>query len=412
MIYNFKIFENNINNKGKIIHSTTKGIENFWKWFGDSKVVDNTGKPMIVYHGSPDITDFYEFNTQSKERYGDNLHDPFTQFGIFFTDSIETANQYTVDYSKETNLSQEICDELDNLLALAKEDEANRDEYLSKWKKLYNEYKDKPHADNYHKGIIYPVYLSIKKPLIIDAKGKHWYEILPNLYNNVIYNNSYNKKYDGLIIKNIIEINNIVQNTYVVFSASQIKSAISNTGDYNENNLSILEKSVNPKERIDIFRDNKYILVAPLTATASAKYGANTHWCTSTPSYSYIWKEENIPNHLNSNRGLLILIRRNYILSDENALKSDEFYYLNQEKENGDITEEDNIRWLELQGDIDSYDLSKICITFSTKKNQMQIWSANNQDLEIYLYELRNFGIDDYIIDVINDYITNIQNKK
>jgi activator of 2-hydroxyglutaryl-CoA dehydratase len=26
--------------------------DNFWKWFGDSKVVDDKGKPLVVYHGT------------------------------------------------------------------------------------------------------------------------------------------------------------------------------------------------------------------------------------------------------------------------------------------------------------------------------------------------------------------------
>jgi hypothetical protein len=34
--------------------------DNFWKWFGDSKVVDMDGKPMICYHGTPK-GEFLEF---------------------------------------------------------------------------------------------------------------------------------------------------------------------------------------------------------------------------------------------------------------------------------------------------------------------------------------------------------------
>ena len=43
-----------------LIHSTEKGIRNFWKWFGDSKVVDDQGRPLVVYHGT-DVT-FDEFS--------------------------------------------------------------------------------------------------------------------------------------------------------------------------------------------------------------------------------------------------------------------------------------------------------------------------------------------------------------
>lgn len=33
--------------------------DNFWEWFGNSKVVDKNGKPLVVYHGSS--SEFEEF---------------------------------------------------------------------------------------------------------------------------------------------------------------------------------------------------------------------------------------------------------------------------------------------------------------------------------------------------------------
>ena len=41
------------NSNGQLIHPTKQGIENFWRWFGDSKVVDDDGKPLVVYHYTP-----------------------------------------------------------------------------------------------------------------------------------------------------------------------------------------------------------------------------------------------------------------------------------------------------------------------------------------------------------------------
>jgi N12 class adenine-specific DNA methylase len=45
----------------------------FWRWFGDSKVVDDQGRPLVVYHGTGD--DFTEFDT-NKGQLG-------THFGTF-----------------------------------------------------------------------------------------------------------------------------------------------------------------------------------------------------------------------------------------------------------------------------------------------------------------------------------------
>jgi hypothetical protein len=85
------------NSEGKLIHPTEEGIRNFYKWFGDSKVVDNKGNPLVVYHGSKEIKDgfkihdgrvifepsFNEFNPNGK-----------SEKGIYFTPNIKTAENY------------------------------------------------------------------------------------------------------------------------------------------------------------------------------------------------------------------------------------------------------------------------------------------------------------------------------
>ena len=40
------------NSNGDRIAKSKEALENFYKWFGDSKVVDEQGRPLVVYHGS------------------------------------------------------------------------------------------------------------------------------------------------------------------------------------------------------------------------------------------------------------------------------------------------------------------------------------------------------------------------
>ena len=40
------------NSNGDPIATTEQGLRNFYKWFGDSKVVDEQGRPLVVYHGT------------------------------------------------------------------------------------------------------------------------------------------------------------------------------------------------------------------------------------------------------------------------------------------------------------------------------------------------------------------------
>jgi hypothetical protein len=56
----------------------------FKKWFGDSKVVDADGKPLVVYHGTN--ADFSEFKTTRGGEFGP---------AIYFTDSPREAGEYS-----------------------------------------------------------------------------------------------------------------------------------------------------------------------------------------------------------------------------------------------------------------------------------------------------------------------------
>lgn len=54
------------NSKGQSIHPTEEGIRNFWKWFGGDGLLDEDGRPMLVYHGGG-----AEFSgIQDKGRFG------------------------------------------------------------------------------------------------------------------------------------------------------------------------------------------------------------------------------------------------------------------------------------------------------------------------------------------------------
>lgn len=48
------------NSDGKPIAKSEAALRNFWNWFGDSKVVDEDGRPLVVYHGTD--AEFDEFD--------------------------------------------------------------------------------------------------------------------------------------------------------------------------------------------------------------------------------------------------------------------------------------------------------------------------------------------------------------
>ncbi|MBK8745549.1 LPD38 domain-containing protein [Propionivibrio sp.] len=53
-----------MNSNGKPIAQTDEALRKFWRWFGDSKVVDEQGRPMLVYHGTD--TSISQFNPRKR----------------------------------------------------------------------------------------------------------------------------------------------------------------------------------------------------------------------------------------------------------------------------------------------------------------------------------------------------------
>jgi len=220
---------------------------NFKKWFGDwendpeeaSKVVDENGEPLVVYHG----TGSYGFNTFKERREWNYDVDREEGVGIFFSSDKENSTGY--------------------------EDEETAEEL----------------GFNTQKGT-YSVYLNIKNPLVVDFDGSWWngrkftYEVKDaegktvNTFLNLQEAKDFAQKQgegttiesvqvgsgvkrigeyvtkarqngnDGVIIKNVRDshIDNHEAKpatTYVVFDPNQIKSATENNGNFDRNNADI-----------------------------------------------------------------------------------------------------------------------------------------------------------------------------
>lgn len=74
------------NSAGRRIARTEEGLRAFYDWFGDSKVVDENGRPLVVYHGTD-----AEFDTFEK---GVIKHGANTGEGFYFTPDKQAASKY------------------------------------------------------------------------------------------------------------------------------------------------------------------------------------------------------------------------------------------------------------------------------------------------------------------------------
>lgn len=76
--------------EGRRIHPTDEGVKKFHDWFGNSKAVDEHGRPKVYYHGGKgDIKAFsHEFSGKGVDEHGS---------GFYFTDKPHVANMYASD---------------------------------------------------------------------------------------------------------------------------------------------------------------------------------------------------------------------------------------------------------------------------------------------------------------------------
>ncbi len=92
------------NSNGDYISTNIEHIENFYKWFGKSKLVDSMNRPLVVYHGTGDT----KFNTFKVSTFGVKMG-----AGIYFTSIKKDAIQYATRYGGGTILELYLkCEDL------------------------------------------------------------------------------------------------------------------------------------------------------------------------------------------------------------------------------------------------------------------------------------------------------------
>lgn len=153
--------------------------EAFKKWFGDSKVVDAEGNPLVVYHGTTE--DFSSFDPAKR---GSVTGVSDAKQGFFFAAAGKAASEFT-------------------------------------WK------------SGDMTGSVMPVYLSMQNPLSVRLPG----EWQPGKYDDALAR-AKQQGNDGLIVEGATTLGT-PGDYYIAFQPEQIKSAIGNNGDFDGDNPDI-----------------------------------------------------------------------------------------------------------------------------------------------------------------------------
>ncbi|MFM5429801.1 LPD38 domain-containing protein [Aeromonas veronii] len=230
------------NSSGQPIHPTEDGIRAFWRWFGDSKVVDDNGRPLVVYHGTP--ADISAFEPTRAGEYGARFAD-----AVFFSSDPAVAGAYSIRLkaSEEVASYQAEWDKLAEKRANIVKAGGIRSEQFNIIRKEMDAIAAKQKAARRSvleysapsKGAnVIPAYLRTKDPFVADGKGAFWSEINGDAISGAISRGN-----DGVIITNVIdsasEDTSYPADVYVVFSPEQIKSSVGNGGEFDGGNPDI-----------------------------------------------------------------------------------------------------------------------------------------------------------------------------
>ena len=227
------------NSNGDRIAKSKEALTNFWRWFGDSKVVDEQGRPLVVYHGSN-----MEFDTFDKNKGGFTTEAESALYGFYFTSSAGIAESYA-NIARPEKIKQ-LEKEYQRLEKIAQKTGKASD--WDAYQKVYAQYEEL--ELNYEPTEkIYNVYLKIENPMEYDFAGKHWEE---NKYLEVLLEAT-NKGNDGVIFRNSIDdpVGTRISDIFVAFEPNQIKS-VDNRGTYSADtgNIYFQEEPTDKKELV------------------------------------------------------------------------------------------------------------------------------------------------------------------
>jgi hypothetical protein len=182
----------------------------------ETKAVDASGNPVMVYHGTADPIEQF-----SKSKLGESTRAQSAKQGFFFQDNPSYARNYA-DYAANEARVQTLVDKA--YAAEKKGDWDGYDKFLRQAEELESSFrKDYGAGQN-----IYPAYLDMKNPFVFDAKGESYTYIEDSLTN--IIKKAKKQGHDGVIFRNLDDIpgkTDAISDHYVVFEPEQIKSAVS-----------------------------------------------------------------------------------------------------------------------------------------------------------------------------------------
>jgi hypothetical protein len=227
-------FNTSTNSIGKPIYKTKDGVDNFWKWFNGSKIVDDKGRPLVMYHGSNNLKDIDIFKSSKGHPYTFFAEDRYESLryisdsspvdkslGTYYIKALKIYNPKNLNPKELKDLDEILMNEdIQNkfLFSIRRMGFSNLSEYITE---IWNiEIEDVLEAFK----------------LVLMSGGDNYILLETDTYQKYIRENGYDSfttnEGDGLFFGNV-----------AVYSPNQIKSATKNNGDFSDDNPKVNENN-------------------------------------------------------------------------------------------------------------------------------------------------------------------------
>ena len=230
-----------------------------------SKVVDENGEPLVVYHGTSRRLNNNSFNSEFIFASDNDIISAgygFQRKGFSVGIDYALSSFVGEDINSFRNYIDGLIKELETEIELGKDmpfyqegDLDAKKNLMKELKKAKQEIKDRDIFKEFEFNV-FNLFQNVKNPLIVDAKGKYWHSIeFEGTTKNTdeIAKIAKDRGYDGLIITNVIDKGTEVSkngeyaevaNDYIVFNPNQIKSATDNIGTFSTTDNNVRHSSV------------------------------------------------------------------------------------------------------------------------------------------------------------------------
>ena len=228
------------NSNGQPIAATEEGVRNFWAWFGDSKVVDAEGKPLVVYHGTRAQFEVFDFGRIGQQGRAEGA-------GFYFTTNKQIASGYgtpmevylAVDKPLPYDAKGFSPSVLQKIVKKVAENEASADGtdiadgFLSNF------------GDTYTNG----VQAAVKEAARLISADETAIDQLSGIVGSGVGPEHVNAAttavtgFDGVVSEGFSNSGDSDNRIFVAFNPTQIKSAIGNSGEFDPANPSILNQT-------------------------------------------------------------------------------------------------------------------------------------------------------------------------